>query len=304
LVNAAKFALAIVLLCAVSELGMPQEKPTPPFDAVATEAKASQGDVAAMVQLGNAYWGGHGVTADMEKGRVWLDRAAAKGSLDAQMLLGAAYLSGTKLSKDPQLASKYLLEAAQQQHVDTGLQSSRALAQYWIALMYEHGNGLEKSHDKAIEFLQMAANNGSSPAQYDLAALYNEGTGGIAMDKVHACELFEKAADQGHVRAMHNAGYCYQVGIGGKKDNSKAIGYYTKAAEAGSTRAQHNLGILFGQLGQAEKSYFWLRVAESSGESETKSQIETAKEHLTSSEVQSADSDVAVWLNAHKAKKQ
>ncbi len=240
----------------------------------------------------------------MEKGRIWLDRAAAKGSLDAQVLLGMAYFGGTKLSKDPQLASKYLLQAAQQERVDSSLQSSQALAQYFVASMYEQGRGLEKSHDKAIQFLQMAANSGSPQAQFDLAALYNEGTGGFAMDKVHACELFEKAADQGHLRAMHNAGFCYEAGTGGKKDDSKAIGYYTKAAEAGSTRAQHNLGILFGQLGQAEKAYFWLRVAESSGETETKSQIETAKEHLAPSEVQSGESEIAVWLNAHKAKKQ
>lgn len=303
LVNA-KSSLAIVLLCIAWQPGLSQENADPAFDAAATEAKASQGDVAAMVQLGNAYWGGHAVPADLEKGRMWLDRAADKGSLEAQMLLGAAFLSGTKMSKDPQLASKYLLRVAQQQNVASKLQSTQALAQYWIALMYEHGNGLEKSHDKAIQFLEIAANNGNYPAQYDLASLYDEGTGGTKMDKARACELFEKAADHGHLKAMHNAGYCYQTGIGGKKDQTKALAYYTKAAEAGSASAQHNLGVLYGQLGQAEKAYFWLRVAESNGDTETKSLIEIAKQHLTDSELKDTENVVAAWLSGHKAKKE
>jgi hypothetical protein len=232
---------------------------------------------------------------------MWLDRAAQNGSLDAQMLLGAGYLSGTKLPKDPQLASKYLLQAAQQQNVVGRLQSSQALAQYWIASMYEQGRGVEKSHDKAIQYLQMAANNGSSPAQFDLAVLYNDGAGGMNMDKAHACQLFEKAADQGHVKAMHNVGYCYQAGIGGKSDEYRAIDYYTRAAESGSTRSQRNLGIVFGQLGQAEKAYFWLRIAEASGDTETKSLVDVAKEHLTASQVEQQEKEIAAWLSSHKA---
>jgi TPR repeat protein len=267
-------------------------------------AVAKAGIPVSTYQVGRAYLLGKGVPVDLERGRMWLDRAAQNGSLDAQILLGAGYLSGTKLPKDPQLASKYLLLAAQQQHVVGRLRSSQALAQYWIASMYEQGSGVEKSHDKAIQFLQMAANNGSSSAQYDLASLYNDGTGGMTMDKTHACELFEKAADQGHAKAMHNAGYCYQAGIGGKKDENKAIGYYTKASETGSTRSERNLGILFGQLGQAEKSYFWLRVAQSSGDAQTKALIDTVKTHLTAPQVEAAEKEVLAWLNAHNAKKQ
>jgi TPR repeat protein len=296
--------VAVAILCSVLwGTGISQEHPAATLDVVTVEAKASQGDIAAMVQLGKAYWGGQGVTADIEKGRVWLDRAAEKGSLDAQMLLGMAYFSGTKLPKDPQLASKYLLQVAQREHVDSSLQSSQALAQYFVALMYEQGRGLEKSHDKAIQFLQIAANNGSPAAQFDLAVLYNDGSGGMSVDKVHACQLFEKAADQGYVKAMHNVGYCYQVGIGSTKDDSKAVEYYTKAAEGGSTRSQRNLGILFGQLGQAEKAYFWLRIAESSGDTEETSLIAAAKEHLTALQAEQQEKEITAWLNAHKAKK-
>jgi TPR repeat protein len=299
-----KLVVALSFCSVISALGVSQVQSTSKFDAATTEAKASNGDVAAMLQLGRAYWGGDGVTADVEKGSVWLDRAAEKGSAEAKMLLGAAYLSGTKLSKNRELAAKYLLQVAQQQHVDDGFKSSQALAQYWVAMMYEQGAGVEKSHEKAIQSLQLAASNGNYPAQYDLGSLYNEGTGGMTMDKARACELFEKAAEQGHVMAMHNAGYCYQVGISGKKDESKAINYYTKAAEAGSARSQRNLGILFGRSGQPEKAYFWLRVAESSGDAESKPFIDKLKPMLPSAQVEAQEKEVVFWLNAHLPKKQ
>jgi len=292
-----------LLFCSATALL--QAQTTSANDVAALEARASEGDVSAMVQLGNAYWGGHGVGVNAEKGRAWLDRAAEKDSVEAQMLLGAAYMSGTHVTKSPQLAAKYLLQVAQREQVNPDDdRSSQALAQYWVALMYEQGSGVERSHEKALQFLQMAANNGNYPAEYDLAVLYNEGKGGITMDKTHACELFEKAAEQGHVMAMHNIGSCYQVGSGGKKDEGKAIAYYTKAAEAGSARSQHNLGILFGRSGQPEKAYFWLRVAETSGYGESKSFIDKLKPLLPAAQVETVEKEVVAWLNAHPAKKQ
>ncbi len=263
-------------------------------------AVAETGLPNAAYPAGRAYFLGQGVPFDQERGRKWLDRAAQDGSFDAQMLLGAAYLSGTRLPRNPQLASKYLLQAAQQRHLPSALRSPQALAQHWVALMYEQGRGLERSHDKAIEFLQMAANNGNSTAQFELAALCNDGAGGMALDKARACSLFQKAADQGHVKAMHNTGYCYQVGVGGRKDANLAIEYYTRAAELGDVGAQKNLGILFGQLGQAERSYFWLRVVESSGEV-LRSLIDVVKTHLSSQQLGATEKDIAAWLESHKA---
>ena len=255
-----------------------------------------------MYTVGRAFLFGKGTPADVEKGKKWLDAAAGQGSMDAQMLLGSAYMSGKILSKDPQLAAKYVLLAAQNQNVDGHLQSSLGLAQYWVAVMYDNGAGLEKSNAKALEYLQLAAANGNKLAQFDVGSLYNDGKGGVPMDKARACDLFEKAADQGHEKAMHNVAFCYQVGVGGKKDEQKAIKYYTQAGEAGLPRAQHNLGLLFGRMGNAEKAYFWLRLAEAYGDAEVKSPINEIKAHLTDPQVASLDQEIAAWLKTHKAK--
>lgn len=101
---------------------------------------------------------------------------------------------------------------------------------------------------------------------------------------------------------MHNAGYCYQVGVGLEKDLDKAILYYTKAAETGDTSSQHNLAMVFGELGKADKAYFWLRVAQASGYEEKQALIDTAKAHLSATEVSQQEQGVLAWLGAHEKK--
>ncbi len=80
--------------------------------------------------------------------------------------------------------------------------------------------------------------------------------------------------------AMHNAGYGYQVGVGGKKDKSKAINYYTRR----------------------------LRKLEAQGRSRISQNclaaIDKLKPLLPTAQVDSAEKEVAAWLNAHSPKKQ
>jgi TPR repeat protein len=179
----------------------------------------------------------------------------------------------------------------------------QALAQYWIGLFYDQGRGVEKSHETAIQFLKASASNGNASAEFDLGSLYNNGAGGLAADKTQACQLFVKAADQGHVKAMHNAAFCYQTGVGVSKDLEAAKRYYTKAVEAGSTRSQHNLAMIYGEEGNADQAYFWLRVAQASGYAEKQELIDTAKAHLTAGQVDQEEKQVAAWMDAHKTNK-
>ena len=51
----------------------------------------------------------------------------------------------------------------------------------------------------------------------------------------------KKLFEQGHAGAQNNLGYCYENGIGVKKDVKEAVKLYHKAAEQGHTIAQNNL---------------------------------------------------------------
>lgn len=301
--SSTKYAVLVVFSLLFAGSALNQTKDSAVVDVPALEAKASQGDVAAMVQVARAYTSGNGAPIDMEKGRVWLERAAEKGSIEARMWLGAAYLSGRMLPQNKELAAKYLLPVAEAQDVGADLKGSQALAQYWLSLMYAKGSGVQQSQVKALQLLQLSAENGNPSALFDLASLYNEGTGGLSLDIPHACALFEKAADQGSVKAMHNTGNCYLEGTGGKKDRDKAILYYTKAAEGGSVRSQRNLGLLYGRDGELVKGFFWLRIAELSGDKEVSPLLDKVKAALSATQLENGEKEVDNWIKAHDSQK-
>lgn len=287
--TAMRLILALVICAALATQSGLAQSPASTFPQDLAD-KADKGDTNAMIALGKAYWNGDKVSFDLEKARTWLDRAASKGALDAQMFLGMAYFSGTKLPKDRQAAAKYLSAAA-----DQGF----PLAQYYVGMMYLNGAGLEKSEANALKFLTLAANQGHAPAEYDLGVVYDDGIG-TAVDKKRACDLFAKATEQGHVAATNNLGHCYEAGDGVEKNPAKAMELYTKAAEAGNTKAQGNLAIMYGGLGDWEKSYFWLRIAESLGAKQNKPAIEKVKAKLSAQQVSTAESRVAEWRINHK----
>jgi TPR repeat protein len=56
-------------------------------------------------------------------------------------------------------------------------------------------------------------------------------------------ELYRKAAEQGNAKAQFALGNCYKDGKGVKKDEAKALEWWTKAAEQGLREAQYNVGL-------------------------------------------------------------
>lgn len=55
----------------------------------------------------------------------------------------------------------------------------------------------------------------------------------------------EQAAKQGDAKAQFGLGLMYDRGIGVKKDNFKAVEWYTKAANQGYAKAQSNLASMY-----------------------------------------------------------
>ena len=56
--------------------------------------------------------------------------------------------------------------------------------------------------------------------------------------------MFQKAAEQGHAYGQYNLGYCYENGIGVEENECKAIKLYQKAAEQGYIKARNRIYIL------------------------------------------------------------
>ena len=65
---------------------------------------------------------------------------------------------------------------------------------------------------------------------------------GVKKDSTKAFKLMQSAADLGHADAMGGLGYFYSQGISVPKDPVKALEWFRKGAEKGSAKSQLNLG--------------------------------------------------------------
>lgn len=101
--------------------------------------------------------------------------------------------------------------------------------------------GDEKKDAEAFVWYRKAAEQGHMDAQCDLGYCYINGKG-VSKDEKEAVKWYQKAADQGNMDAQCNLGYCYFHGKGVSKDEAEGIKWYRKAAEQGHADAQNWLG--------------------------------------------------------------
>lgn len=120
-----------------------------------------------------------------------------------------------------------------------------AIAQYNLAAMYEHGDGVEQDDKNAIYWYTKSAEQGNAEAQIKLGFTYETGEGGLAQDYKQAIQWYTKAAESGHAYAQFVLAEKYRKGDIVAKDDKKALQWYTKAAEQGIDYAQLALGYQY-----------------------------------------------------------
>ena len=124
---------------------------------------------------------------------------------------------------------------------------------------------------KEVECLHKAAALGLSMAQTDLGNHYLSGTGGLKVDAVKACALYELAAKQGSADAQFCLAGKYMAGTGVARDYQTAFAWYLKAAEQGHAKGQSHLHtmLLQGEGGIAvdyKESFKWAKMAADQGD--------------------------------------
>jgi serine/threonine protein kinase len=116
---------------------------------------AAAGSPRAMVDLGECYRDGDGVTRDENEAAHWFRRAADTGNAFGMVFLGTMYQDGAGVEKNDAEAVKWFQKAA-----DRG--NSAGL--YHLATKYERGEGVARSVEKAVELYQKAADMGNVEA--------------------------------------------------------------------------------------------------------------------------------------------
>ncbi len=124
---------------------------------------AEMGDSGAMVELGEMYSSGEGVTEDEGKAFNWFKRAAEAGNVAGMVALGGMDLLGVN-GADPneEEAARWFQKAAEHD-------SPAAL--FDLGTLYESGRGVGKNLDKAKTLYQKAAKLGNREAEKRLVKL-------------------------------------------------------------------------------------------------------------------------------------
>lgn len=269
------------------------------------EQAAQLGSAEAQYMLGRRHAGGGGDDSAFKSLACYM-RAAEQGHPEALMAVHGLLSAGAGRAADA-----CLRQAAESGHA----QAQSTLGQRFIS-----GERLDPSSEQAHDWLERAARQGNADAQCALGDWFATGHGrapdfvsagdvgdwlaaghGSAPDFVQARQWYEKAAQQGHVKAQWLLGGLYANGAAGvPRDGKQAALWCKKAAAAGFAPAQATMGTLFAQAKKMDRAVPWWSKAAVQGDPEA--QFNLANAYRAGSGVK-ADFRTAflLWTNAAAA---
>jgi len=156
-------------------------------------------------------------------------------------------------ASDYKRAAQIFLDLAKSGHKDS---------QFYIAIMFDAGSGVEEDHNQSAMWYQKAAVNGHNEAQYNLAVAYATGEG-MPRSMRKAIYWMKKSALGGNIDSQYNLGLIYILGQGVKTNPEEGIQWWRLAARNGDVIAQYNLGMMYLQgrgvkTDICEASRWWL----------------------------------------------
>ena len=106
-------------------------------------------------------------------------------------------------------------------------------------------------NEKKISFEEVlrSAEQGDVSSQYNVALLYDTGTG-VGENKAEAFKWYRRAAEQKDALAQYYMGDCYSQGDGVTADAREAVKWYAMAADQGFEPAKgiYACAMQFGEL--------------------------------------------------------
>lgn len=203
------------------------------------------------------YFWGIGRKKDQKMAATFAKRAAELGHPLGKFVYAEMLRSGGRVPKDEAMARR--LEAEALPAIRKAAEQNHPRAQYWLAVAYGQGLGVEKDLKKDLEWLRKAADNNDPEAQIQMYLRCSNG------EEKQAAEWLRKAADQNIPAAQTSLAQCYKLGIGLAKDEKKAVDWYRKAADQDDASAQYDLGKCYedgiGMTKDEKQAIEWYRKA-------------------------------------------
>lgn len=116
---------------------------------------------------------------------------------------------------------------------------------------------------------------------------------------------FQKAAENGNLKAYNALGMMYLSGKGVYQDSTKGLDWYTRAAEKGHAASQFNLGQIYsagygGVKVDNNSALIWFIIAESNGNKFAKLNREFLTKKMTSPQIEKAQEMAKKWMAKHQ----
>jgi len=175
--------------------------------------------------------------------------------------------------------------------------SGDMLAQYYLGVMYENGDGVPINLEAARRWYLSAAIQGLDVAQDRVATMYEKGIGG-PQDSREALSWYKRAGEQGLSGSQNGAGVMLEQGLGAEANAIEAAKWYRLAASQGLDIAQFNLGVLFasgegvGQSWSEARAWYLLAAEQGFGPA----QFNLGNLYLRGYGVEPDDSVAASWF--------
>lgn len=195
----------------------------------------------AAMNLNKIYCGDNGLPADQGKQAALLRKGAEMGSPMWQERYADMLYDKEEY---PESLKWYSLAAAQGQ----------LSSWYSVGFQYEHGQGMEKNLEKAVECYQKGAEGEDKVSLFCLGRMTFFGKG-TPQDYAKAVYWLNKAADNGNDRAYPLLGQSCLKGLGVAQDFAKAKSYFEKTSENSNfyNMALNGLGEIYADgLGVSE----------------------------------------------------
>ncbi len=104
-------------------------------------------------------------------------------------------------------------------------------AQYYLGLMYQKGQGVNKDLGQAEKWYRLAAEGGHAKAQYKIAFGYAFAVGGLNQNDAKARKWLQKSAENGYKKAQKILARAYQRGKLGLTTDPERANYWFAQAE-------------------------------------------------------------------------
>ena len=201
----------------------------------------------ALYLIGHLYYNGNGVEQNYLLAFKFISKAIEQNITDqfnisdAYNTIGVMYLNGLGIEQDIKIGLTYFYRAAKQ---------NNACALLNIARIFIN----DKQYKTALEYLNRAADQNITEAQYLIAYMYMQGLGvkknyNITFHYLNKIIVHNKIDEPDYqrlkIKALLDLGYLYHNALGVKQNNKMAFELYVKASILGSKDAQYNIGVFY-----------------------------------------------------------